>query len=101
MWDHVECIEEAAVVENAPVHIVGRRVVLTPTESQGHGGSGALSGGNAEEKRWRKRRRKRGRPETEERRGEFKADAFRACCLFKGNTASSDPANSQRDLLSF
>lgn len=42
MWDHIESIKEAAVVQNAPVHVVGWRVILIPTERQGHGGTGTL-----------------------------------------------------------
>lgn len=42
MWHHVERVEEAAVVQDPAVHVVGRRVVLVPTECQGHGGTGTL-----------------------------------------------------------
>lgn len=51
MWDHVECIQEAAVIQNALVHVVGRRVALAPTESQGHGGAGTLRGARQRRKR--------------------------------------------------
>lgn len=54
MWHHIEGVQEAAVVQNTRVHVVGHRVILVPTERQGHGGAGTL--------------RSRGdRPEEEER----------------------------------
>lgn len=39
---HVERVQEAAVVENAAVHVVRQRVVLVSTERQGHGGTVTL-----------------------------------------------------------
>lgn len=39
---HVERIQEAAVVEDATVHVVRQRVVLVSTERQGHGGTVTL-----------------------------------------------------------
>lgn len=39
---HVERVEEAAVVQDPGVHVVGRRVILAPAECQGHGGTGTL-----------------------------------------------------------
>lgn len=59
---HVERVQEAAVVENAAVHVVRQRVVLVPTERQGHVGTGTLRGGNSPQER----RRKKGEKEEEE-----------------------------------
>lgn len=42
MWHHIERVEEAAVVQDPTVHVVGRRVILVPAECQGHGGTGTL-----------------------------------------------------------
>ena len=55
MWHHVEGIQETAVVQNPPVHVVGHRVILVPTERQGHGGTWTLQGTGR-----RKRRKKEG-----------------------------------------
>lgn len=42
MWHHIERVEEAAVVQDPTVHVVGGRVILVSTECQGHGGTGTL-----------------------------------------------------------
>lgn len=44
VWHHIEGVQEAAVVQNPRVHVVGHRVILVPTERQGHGGAGTLRG---------------------------------------------------------
>lgn len=44
MWDHIERIQETAVVQNPSIHVVGHRVILVSTECQGHGGTGTLPG---------------------------------------------------------
>lgn len=60
MWHHVEGVQETAVVENPPVHVVGHRVILVPTERQGHGGTGTLQGtGRRKRKKGRRTRRRR------------------------------------------
>ncbi|TNN59790.1 hypothetical protein EYF80_029975 [Liparis tanakae] len=64
MWHHIERVKETAVIQNPAVHVVGHRVILVPTESQGHGGTGTLLG--THQKKRRKKRRRRG-PETAER----------------------------------
>lgn len=65
MWHHVEGIQEAAVVQDPRVHVVGHRVILVPTERQGHGGAGTLPGGGRPEEE-----EEGGRPpETERQRG--------------------------------
>lgn len=58
MWHHVERVEEAAVVQDAAVHVVGRRVVLVPAECQGHGRTGTLPGQTASEKEEEERQRR-------------------------------------------
>lgn len=60
MWHHVERVQETAIVQNPPVHVVGHRVILVPTERQGHGGTGTLRGTGR-----RRRRRRTGDRERE------------------------------------
>ena len=69
MWHHVERIQETAVVQNPPVHIVCHRVILVPTERQGHGGTGTPRGTG----RWR-RKRKRGGGGEDHRQEETQTD---------------------------
>lgn len=64
MWHHIEGVQEAAIVQDPRVHVVGHRVVLVPTESQGHGGAGTLPGGNVQ-KRKRKEEDDQTQRETE------------------------------------
>lgn len=59
MRHEVERVQETAVVQNPPVHIVGTRVILAPTERQGHGGTGTLHAASVRKENRRKRGKKR------------------------------------------
>lgn len=97
VWHHIERVQETAVVQNPSVHVVGHRVILAPTECQGHGGTGTLQETG---------RRTRGEDQREkERRGERQRDLEEKLSVHvvysKGKTdgSSVDPSNSQSDLL--
>lgn len=46
---HGERVQEAAVVEHAPVHVVGARAIVIATECEGHGGTQTLWRSGSEE----------------------------------------------------
>ena len=73
---HVERVQEAAVVEDASVHIV-RRAVLVPAERQRHGGTRTLS--TATRKQEDKERESQG--ERREERGEMLPEHVPLRCL--------------------
>lgn len=77
---HVERIQEAAVVEDATVHVVRQRVVLVPTERQGHVGTGTLRRNSPQERRRKKGKKRRRRTTRKKER-----ESLRACCFFVGH----------------
>lgn len=77
---HVERVQEAAVVENAAVHVVRQRVVLVPTERQGHVGTGTLRRNSPQERRRKKGKKRRRRTTRKKER-----ESLRACCFFVGH----------------
>lgn len=83
MWHHIERIQETAVVQNPPIHVVRHWVILVPAERQGHGGTGTLQGTGR-----RKMRRRRGR-RTRDRGERDLTEALRACCVFKRHAGGS------------
>lgn len=56
MWHHIDGVQEATVVKHPRVHVVGHRVILVPTERQGHGGAGTLRGRPSRRGRARRKR---------------------------------------------
>lgn len=69
MWHHIERVQETAVVQHPSVHVVGHRVILAPTERQGHGGTGTLQGIGRRTRGEDQREREKGETERFQKRG--------------------------------
>lgn len=96
MWHHIERVQETAVVQNPPVHIVRHWVILIPAERQGHGGTGALlETGRRKMRRRRSGRRPGDRGERDLKRGSQSMLCFQKECWWQ---LAIDPGDFQSDL---